>query len=164
MTFVERVRRTYDFQPYFENMRRAEDELMSSGKYARVSCNSAKHEGNFEIVDCIAVKPLTKEIENALKIKDDEQEDHILDLMRTYAVEPCQVHLSQEEFISKHLSNESPFPYSISSVERNMYRSGFRSKMLYSCVNPFDEEQTYKIDHAIERNLSKTSYTRWSGD
>lgn len=169
MKFIERIKVKYpdpdlDWNTEWTNRQKAEKDLMATGKYALVYCGSYSHEKKMQVIDCLGVKPLTDSIRKKLNIKDAEQEKNILQVMRIYAIEPCEKILTPDEFVKQELKDEPAYPHAVSSVERNMYRAGTEAEMIQNCINPYDEKQTKKINKLIERNLARTPYTNWSGD
>lgn len=165
--FIERIKMEYPYDDSrFMNRRKAEEDLMATGKYATVSCGGSSYDKkkDVEVIDCLAVKSLTDDIRSKLKITSEEQEDDITNIMVIYAVEPCEKNLSPDEFIKKHLKDEPFSSVAVSNVERNMYSAGMDAEMLRCCINPYDKKQTDKINKQVSRNISRTPYTNWSGD
>ena len=79
-------------------------------------------------------------------------------LVRIYGIVPGSEPKSLPEFLAT-IRNPA-FPYAVSSVERNMFRSGTLASALKAGLDPDDPA----IQAAIQASLMATAYTNWSGD
>jgi hypothetical protein len=81
-------------------------------------------------------------------------------IVKTYAVKVGSNPKSLQDFIHDMEPEKAAFPYSVSSVERNMFVAGTKAEALEAGLDP--EEPAIKA--VIQKKLEKTPYTNWSGD